>query len=81
MGRVQVNLKLEASLIEEIEKLIEQGYFSNKTEAFTNALRLLVRSYKAKVLKERIDRIREGTEELPDISTIIIKVHEEEDQN
>ncbi|HIE18144.1 TPA: hypothetical protein EYP75_00305 [Candidatus Bathyarchaeota archaeon] len=80
MDRIQVNLKLEASLVKEIENLLKQGYFNSKTEAFTYALRLLIRAYKAKTLKERIDKIREGTEKLPSVTDAIIKAQKEEDQ-
>ncbi len=79
MARVQVNLKLETSLVREIEKLVERGVFSSKTEAFSEALRLLIRSYKARELIERIDRIREGTEEMPSVTKAVIEAHEEED--
>ncbi len=79
MARIQVNLKIEATLVREVEKLVEQGYFRNKTEAFMEALRLLVRSYKAKELMEQIDSIREGTEGLPSVTKIIAEIHEEED--
>jgi len=80
MARIQVNLKLDASLIQEVERLVEKGHFSSRTEAFTEALRLLIRSYKAKELMERIDKIREGTEELPSVTEAVIKAQEEEDQ-
>jgi len=79
MARVQVNLKLDASLLREVEKLIEEGYFSSKTEAFTEALRLLIRSYRAREIIERINRIREGTEELPSVTEAVIEAQEEED--
>jgi len=79
LARVQVNLKLETSLVREIEKLVERGVFSSKTEAFSEALRLLIRSYKARELIERIDRIREGTEEMPSVTKAVIEAHEEED--
>ena len=38
MRKRQVNLKLEASLVKEVEELVEKGYFRSKTEAFTKAL-------------------------------------------
>ena len=81
MARVQVNLKLEADLVREVEKLVERGYFNSKTEAFTEALKLLIRRYKAKELMERIDRIREGTERLPSVTKALAKAQEEEDQH
>ena len=80
MAKIQVNLKLDANLIREVKRLVEEGYFSSKTEAFTEALRLLIRSYKARELMERIDKIREGTEELPSVTEAVIKAQEEEDK-
>ena len=80
MDRIQVNLKLEPSLVREVERLVEEGRFSSKTEAFTEALRLLIRSYKAEELRKRIDRIREGTERMPSATEALAEMHEEEDQ-
>jgi len=79
MGRVQVNLKLEEGLVREVERLIKQGYFSSKTEAFTKALQLLIRKYKEDELRRRIESIREGTENLPSVTEAVIEAHEEED--
>ena len=63
----------------EVERLVEEGHFSSKTEAFTEALRLLIRSYRAEELKRRIDRIREGTEGMPSAKALA-EMHEGEDQ-
>ena len=79
MYRKQVNLKLEASLVKEVEELVEKGYFRSKTEAFTKALQLLIRTYKAREIKERIEDIRRGTENLPSATKAIIELHEEAD--
>lgn len=76
---MQVNLKLDEDLVREVEKLVEQGYFSSKTEAFTYALKLLIRRFKAIELRRRIDWIREGTEELPSVTRAVVESHEEED--
>ena len=38
MGRRQVNLKLDEELLKETEKLVELGFFNNKTEVFKEAL-------------------------------------------
>jgi len=79
MARIQVNLKLDKDLVQEVEKLVKKGYFNSKTEAFTYALKLLIRLYKAEELKKRIDEVREGTEELPSVTKAIIEDQEEED--
>jgi len=80
MARVQVNLKLDEKTVKEVERLIEKGYFSSKTEAFVKALQLLIKSQKAGELAKRIDKIREGTEGAPSVTEAVVKSHEEEDE-
>lgn len=65
----------------EVEKLVKQGYFSSKTEAFTYALKILIRLYRAEELRRRIDEIREGTEKLPSVTETVVEAHEEEDEH
>ena len=79
MARIQVNLKLDEELVKEVEKLVEQGHFNSKTEAFTRALLLLIRKYKAEEIRRRIENIREGTESLLSVTEAVIKAHEEEE--
>ncbi|KPV65448.1 MAG: hypothetical protein AOA65_0147 [Candidatus Bathyarchaeota archaeon BA1] len=80
MAKVQVNVKLDEKLLREVEVLIKGGYFNTKTEAFMEALQLLIRSYKAGELARRIDRIREGTEKMPSVTEEVVKAHEEENE-
>ncbi len=79
MGRMQVNLKLDEEVVREVERLVEQGFFSTKTEAFMKAIQLLLRTYKAVELIKRFDEVREGTEEMPSLTEAVIESHEEED--
>jgi len=81
MARVQVNLKLDEKTIREVERLVERGCFSSKTEAFVKALQLLIRSQKAEELAKRIDEIRKGTEKAPSVTEAVVKSHEEEDES
>ena len=80
MARVQVNLKLDEKAVREVERLIEKGYFSSKTEAFMRALQLLIKYHKAGELAKRIDEIREGTERAPSVTEAVVEAHEEEDE-
>jgi len=80
MARVQVNLKLDEKAVREVERLVEKGYFSSKTEAFMRALQLLIKSHKAEELSKRIDEIREGTERAPSVTEAVVEAHEEEDE-
>lgn len=79
MARVQVNLRLDEKIVEEVERLVREGYFSSKTEAFTQALKLLVRYYRLEELNRRFEKIREGTESLPSVTAAVVASHEEED--
>lgn len=80
MARVQVNLKLDEKILEEVNKLVKKGLFDSKTEAFTRALQLLIQSHKAEELAKQIDRIREGTESAPSVTEVVVKAHEEENE-
>lgn len=75
---VQVNVKLDEKLLREVEKMVKEGHMKTKKEAFELALLLLVKSYKAKELAKRIDKVREGTEKLPSVSEAAVESHEEE---
>jgi len=76
---VQVNVKLDEKLLREVEKLVEEGHVKTKKEAFERGLQLLMKSYKARELAERIDRVREGTEAMPSVTEAVIESHEEEE--
>ena len=79
MSKAQVNIRIPKDLISEVENLVKRGIFSSKTEAFSEAVRLLIRTHKGRVLAERMDRVREGTEGRPNLTEVVISSHEEED--
>lgn len=80
MAKVQVNLKLDEGIVREVEELVRKGYFSSKTEAFSKALQLLVRQYKAGEISRRFYEIRKGTEDMPSLTEAVVRSHEEEDE-
>ena len=73
----QVNVKLDKTLLGEVEELIQKGWVKTKKEAFQKALQLLIRTYKAAELADRIDKIREGTEKMPSLTEAVVLSHEE----
>ncbi len=79
MTTVQVNIKLDKELADEVEELVRKGIFRSKKDAFTQALKLLIRKYRAEELRRIMDEIREGTEKMPSATEAIIRSHEEED--
>jgi len=79
MAKMQVNVKLEESLLKEVEGLVESGLYASKTEAFAEALKLLLKAKKGKAILQRIEMIREGTEAYPSASKALAEAHEKED--
>jgi len=73
----QVNVKLDKTLLGEVEELIQKGWVKTKKEAFQKALQLLIRTYKAAELAYRFDKIREGTEKMPSLTEAVVLSHEE----
>jgi Arc/MetJ-type ribon-helix-helix transcriptional regulator len=83
MGReadkTQVNVRLERELVAEIDELVRSGRFSSKTEAFSEALRLLMRAHKGEELARLLDEIREGTGAYPSLTDALAASREEEE--
>lgn len=75
---VQVNVKLDEKLVEELDKMVESGFVGTKKEAFERAIRELVREYRAEEFKERIDRVRRGTAGFGGVTKAVVEGHEEE---
>lgn len=80
MDKAQVNVRLPKELIDEIDELVKGGRFPSKTDAFSEALRLLLKTYKGEELARKIDRIREETERYASPAEAIVSSHEEEDE-
>jgi len=78
--KAQVNVRLPKELVDDIDELVRDGRFPSKTDAFSEALRLLLRTYKGELLARKIDRIREGTESHPSLAEAVVSSHEEEDE-
>ena len=81
MSKAQVNVRLRKELVVEIDDLIRSGHFSSKTEAFSEAIKLLIKTYKGEILAQKIDRIREETESYLSPTEAVVSSHEEEDEH
>ena len=79
VDKTQVNVRLERELVAEVDELVRSGRFSSKTEAFSEALRLLMRAHKGEALARRMDEIREGTGAYPSLTDALAASREEEE--
>ena len=81
MGTVQLNVRIDEKLAEEIDELVRDGSFRTKTDAITDALRLLVKAHRGRELAERMIRVREETDVYPSLSRALEEAREEEDEH
>ena len=80
VARSQVNVRLDGELVEGVEELVRSGRFPTKTEAFSEALRLLLRVHRGKELASMMDDLREGTGGLPSLSGSLAASRREEEE-
>jgi Arc/MetJ-type ribon-helix-helix transcriptional regulator len=72
-------VKLEEKLLRAVEGMVERGRYRSKTEAFTEALKLLLKANEGKTIVQRMENVREGTEAYPSASQAVVEAHEEDD--
>lgn len=80
MVKVQLNVRIDKELAEEIDEMVRSGRFQTKTDVLASALKLLIRAPRGEELAERMSRVREGTEGYPSLSEALTKAREEEDE-
>jgi len=75
----QLNVRTTPVLISELDKVVSQGYFRNRTEAVNEALRLLLRRYQLMRLEGRMQKVGKRIKGRPSVTDAVIKSHMEED--
>lgn len=76
-----MNVRLEEKLLREVEGLVESGLYASKSEAFAEALKLLLKAQKGKTIFKRTERIREESEAYPGASEALVETHKESCEN
>jgi len=74
-----LNVRTSATLIEELDSLVNHGLFRNRTEAVNEGIRLVIRRYKAMKIAERIDQIAKGKQGKGSLTEALKELREEED--
>lgn len=78
MAKVQVNLRLDEDLVRKVDALVQRGLFKSRTEAIACAIKSLLREHYGRVLRERMEKVREGTESYPSVTKAVEEIHEGE---
>jgi len=79
MTSVQVNIRTTPFLANELDHIVQDGYFRSRSEAMNEAIRLLIRRYKLAKLESKLASVRDRTEDLPSVTEALLKAREEED--
>ncbi len=79
MSSTQLNVRTSATLIEELDSLVNHGLFRNRTEAVNEGIRLVIRRYKAMKIAEKIDKIAMGKKSKGSLTKILLELRDEED--
>ena len=75
----QLNIRTSETLIDELDYLVNNGIFRNRTEAVNEGIRLLIRRYKAMKIAEKIDQIAESKHVKGSLSKTLLELRDEED--
>ena len=78
MASVQINIRTTPFLAEELDKIVEEGYFRSRTEAVNEGIRLLIRRYQLEEVHKRIDEFRSKHKAIMPSEQLIRKMRDEE---
>ena len=77
---IQVNIRTTKFLVNELDRIVKEGYFKSRSEAMNEGIRMLIRRYKMAKLEADLLDIRKGTKDLPSVTDALLKAREEEDR-
>ena len=79
MASTQLNVRTSATLINELDSLVNHGLFRNRTEAVNEGIRLVIRRYKAMKIADKIDKIAKKKKGKKSLTEALVELREEED--
>ena len=79
MVSTQLNIRTSPVLISELDTIVKNGMFRNRTEAVNEALRLLVRRYSVMKIANKIEEMAESSDVDKNITDALIEAREEGD--
>ncbi len=80
MRSVQMNIRTSKMLIGELDTLVDHGLFRNRTEAVNEAIRILIRRYKAANIAQKIQKTAQQKPGDKSVSEALSQLRQEEDE-
>ena len=79
MASVQVNIRTTKFLVNELDKIVEEGYFRSRSEAMNEGIRLILKRYNLAKLESKLIKAKKLSKDLPSVTDALIKSREDED--
>ena len=76
---VQLNVRTTPVLMDEIDKVVSEGLFRNRTEAVNEALRLLVKRYRMMELEQKMDGVAKDNAGKKSVTESLFESRKEDD--
>lgn len=80
IGSAQMNIRTSKMLIGELDSLVDHGLFRSRTEAVNEAIRLLIRRYRAANIAQNIEAIAQKNKGDKSVTDALATLREEEDE-
>ncbi len=79
ISATQLNIRTTDTILHELDSVVKNGLFRNRTEAVNEAIRLLIRRYRVMELSTKIDMIAQSNFGEGTLTEALKAVREEED--
>jgi Arc/MetJ-type ribon-helix-helix transcriptional regulator len=79
ISSIQVNIRTTEFLVNELDRIVKDGYFRSRSEALNEGIRLIIRRYKLAKLESKLLEAKQGSKDLPSVTDALIRAREEED--
>jgi len=79
MTSVQVNIRTTQFLADELDRIVNEGYFRSRSEAMNEGIRMIIKRYQLTKLEAKMLQAKKGTKDLPSVTDALLQAREEED--
>ena len=79
MTSVQINIRTTPFLAKELDHIIDEGYFRNRTEAINEGIRVVIRRYQLENVRTRINNIHPKNSKYKSSKKLIQDIRNEDD--
>jgi len=79
MSSVLINVRTSPIIADELDRIVDTGFFRDRTEAVNEALKFLIRRYKAMKIAEQIESLSKNVETDMSLADALMSSRDEAD--